>query len=339
MATTKVLLNFPWSKSKDCEIKSSKGKAVISDSALKIAKKELREDKITREQSLEQMRDWLKKNCDVENVRTDDSFLLRFLRNKKFSVPMAQQQLLKYLNMKRVMGHLSCNLDYLSPGVKDLIDNGYIIVSPIRDKLGRRTVLYFANGLNGIEYTHIDQVKAHWLTYEMLMESQEEQILGVVHIGDFTGASTSHVSLWKNPLEFLKLMKWGEQSGPLRHKAIHLYNVSPMLKYVIDGAKTIITSKMKERVLVYTTTDEMKKQIVSPEVLPKEYGGKIPISEMLEMFKMELAASRNATLALDHMKIHDDSGIIGRRNYDKNNNAVSEKSEQVIGSFRKLEID
>ena len=145
MATTKVLLNFPWSKGKDSEVmKKANEKIKINDTFLKVAKKELREDKATREQALEQMRTWLIKNCDVENVRTDDSFLLRFLRNKKFSVPMAQQQLLKYLNMRRVMGHLSCSLDFLSPGVRDLINNGYIMVSPIRDKLGRRTVLYFA---------------------------------------------------------------------------------------------------------------------------------------------------------------------------------------------------
>lgn len=68
-------------------------------------------------------------------------------------------------------------------------------------------------------------------------------------------------------------------------------------------------------------------------------GGKVPMAEMLELTKMELAASRNTLIALDQMKINNDAGIIGRRNCDKNNNSVSQKSEQVIGSFRKLEID
>lgn len=144
MATTKVFLNFQWNKSKD-ETKPLKDESAIRELVWKIAKNELREDEATREQALQQMREWLKKCYDVENVRTDDCFLLRFLRNKKFSVPMAQQQLLKYLNMRRVMGHLSHNLDFLLPGVKNLIDNGYIIASPIRDKYGRRTVLYFAS--------------------------------------------------------------------------------------------------------------------------------------------------------------------------------------------------
>lgn len=82
------------------------------------------------------------------------------------------------------------------------------------------------------------------------MESQEEQILGVVHVGDFTGASTSHVGLWKNPVEFLKLLKWGEQSVPLRHKEIHLYNIAMLVKYVVDSGKSIVSSKMKDRINV-----------------------------------------------------------------------------------------
>lgn len=140
-------------------MKTFKEKVVVSDSVLKVAKKELREDKATREQSLEQMREWLKKNYDLENVRTDDNFLLRFLRNKKFSVPMAQQQILKYLNMRKVMGHLVYNLDFLSPGVRDLINNGYIMVSPIRDINGRRSVLYFARMICDISSFHL------WINY------------------------------------------------------------------------------------------------------------------------------------------------------------------------------
>lgn len=90
-------------------------------------------------------------------------------------------------------------------------------------------------------------MKAHWIVYEALMESQEEQILGVVHIGDFNGASASHVGLWKNPGEFLKLLRWGEQSVPLRHKEIHLFNIAMFVKYVVDSGKAIVSSKMKDR--------------------------------------------------------------------------------------------
>lgn len=145
MATTKVILNFPWTKNKDSDPKTSKENKRISELARKIAKSELREDKAIQESSLKQLREWITQNYDVENVRLDDCFLLRFLRNKKFSIPMAQQQLLKYLNMRKVMNHLTFNLDFLEDGVKGLIENGYLVISPIRDRYGRRTVLYFAS--------------------------------------------------------------------------------------------------------------------------------------------------------------------------------------------------
>lgn len=83
----------------------------------------------------------------------------------------------------------------------------------------------------------------------------------------------------------------------------------------------------------------MKKTITNVDVLPKEMGGKIPMAEMIQNFKMELATSRSTLMALDNMKILNDSGIVGRRNADRNNNCVSDGTDQVIGSFRKLEID
>lgn len=46
--------------------------AELSDKALAVAKTELREDKSTREQALEQFRDWIAKNEDLENCRTGE---------------------------------------------------------------------------------------------------------------------------------------------------------------------------------------------------------------------------------------------------------------------------
>ena len=148
MTTTRVILSFPWNNNNNEKL--PKGDYFqdtgVTDAVMKVARKELREDKYSREQSLQQLRDWLKKNRDVESVRTDDLFLLRFLRCKKFSIPMAQQMILKYLNFRKVLRHLVTNLDYLSPGVNKVISNGYLFPSPIRDKNGRRVIIGFASG-------------------------------------------------------------------------------------------------------------------------------------------------------------------------------------------------
>lgn len=143
MATTRVILSYPWGSK--ISSKSDNMDEAVSEKVLKIAKKELRENESAREQSLEQLRDWLKKNHDVRNVRTDDKFLLRFLRAKKFSVPMAEQMLLKYLNLRRTFVTMITSLDFLEPKVASLINNGYIFASPVRDAKGRRVIIAFAS--------------------------------------------------------------------------------------------------------------------------------------------------------------------------------------------------
>lgn len=153
MATTRVMLSYAWNNAVNKN--ESDDDLGISESVLKIARKELREDKSAREQSLEQFKDWIRKNEDVQNVRTDDKFLLRFLRAKKFSVPMAEQQLLKYLNLKKVFPEMTANLDFLSPSMNELISSGYCFVSPIKDQSGRRVVIACASRLIEFEVTSI----------------------------------------------------------------------------------------------------------------------------------------------------------------------------------------
>lgn len=107
-------------KSKTDEIETDE----LMQKALSVAHKELREEKSVRENALRHLKEWLSKNPDVENVRSDDNFLLRFLRTKKFSIPMAEQMILKYLNLRQTMPNYFHNLDYLSPKLNQLINNG-----------------------------------------------------------------------------------------------------------------------------------------------------------------------------------------------------------------------
>lgn len=113
----------------------------LSEAVQKIARKELREDRLAREQCTQQMRDWLAKNKDVENVRTDDNFLLRFLRVKKFSVPMAQQMVLKYLNLRRHFPEMTAQLDCQTETMRQVFESGYLVMSPKRDQHGRRVMI------------------------------------------------------------------------------------------------------------------------------------------------------------------------------------------------------
>lgn len=74
---------------------------------------------------------------------------------------------------------------------------------------------------------------------------------------------------------------------------------------------------------------------VDARILPKEYGGDIPLADMIEMWKKELEENRSRVLALDKMNLLSDQGIIRKRNKQEDKTG----SGSLPGSFRKLELD
>lgn len=75
---------------------------------------------------------------------------------------------------------------------------------------------------------------------------------------------------------------------------------------------------------------------IDPKLLPKEYGGVMPMSEMIKLWKEELEAKRERLLSYDSIKLLSDRGIIRRRNRSA---LTADISGSLPGSFRKLEVD
>lgn len=309
--------------------------AGLSERALAVAKTELREDRLTREQALQHFREWIVKNQDLENCRTDANFLLRFLRVKKFSLPMAQQTLLKYLNMRQTFSHLLFDLDASQSKVEELIDSGYIFASPVRDAHGRRVIIGIGKRMDPSRFTNIDMAKAHCITYETLLDDEENQVMGFTHFADLEGLSPSCVTLW-SPTEFTHCLRWGEQSMPMRHKQIHFLNLPAPLKYLYDFCRSRFSQKMRTRFLIHDSVDDLRKH-VDKKCLPREYGGDMPMAQMIDLWKEEIASKQKMLMRLDEMKLVSDQGIVTRRTTTNANTCTGIST--VTGSFRRLEVD
>ncbi|XP_015371768.1 PREDICTED: clavesin-2-like [Diuraphis noxia] len=210
---------------------------------------QLRENESVRKQAISAFRQWISKNMDVQNVNTDENFLLRFLRAKKFSLPMAQQMLLKYLNLRQKFPMYFMGLDCLIPAISELIDSGYMFVSPFRDSDGRRVIIGTAKGFDLRKYSNRDLGIVHIITYETLLNDEVNQVVGFTHFGDFHSITPAYITLFA-PNEFATLIKWGEQSIPMRHKAIHLLNVPSPIKFAYDYFQTRISPKLNARMKV-----------------------------------------------------------------------------------------
>ncbi|GFG36251.1 hypothetical protein Cfor_01382 [Coptotermes formosanus] len=308
-----------------------------------VALKELRETKHTRDEALELMRDWVKKNPRIANCRLDARFLLRFLRTKKFSVLQAEEALERYLLLRQTYAPAFRTLDYTDHTMNELISNGYLFPVPQRDHLGRRLIIGIASAFDPYKYTNADMLRVHGITYETLMEDEMNQVHGYVHFADGAGVGFHYLTIF-TPKEAVRIAKNGERTLPMRHKEGHGINAHPSLKFAIDFGFSLIPEKYKKRIKVHTCIEDALKYL-DPKIMPKEYGGVMPMAEMIALWKQELQAARGILLSHDQMEVRLDMYSAKARE-----GAVSALKEGftckkgndimgVTGSFRKLEVD
>nr|BAH71591.1 ACYPI000881 [Acyrthosiphon pisum] len=277
----------------------------LSIDTLKIAKEELREDKATRNNALSQMRLWLKQNKKIIHSRSDDSFLLRFLRAKKFSLTLAQETLERYLLMRQTFGHrLFKVLDITCPRLEKLLELGYIFVVPKRDKNGRRIIITRPGVFNPSLWTNAEMCRMHGVTYETLMEDQENQIRGFVHYVDAAGMCLQQLTLF-TPREAIRIVKNGERTIPMRHKEIYGVNIPSSLKFALDFGITLLSEKIRSRVKIFSSIEDSH-TYVDKSLLPKEYGGEMEMSKMIGLWKQELLEKREQILKNEKMSVRED---------------------------------
>lgn len=99
----------------------------MSDETRRFVKKEFRETNEVRLNAIRTLREWAERNTRISKLRLDSNFLLRFLRAKKFSLPMAQETVERYLVLRWYVQEgieVFRNLDVRSPVMQELLDLG-----------------------------------------------------------------------------------------------------------------------------------------------------------------------------------------------------------------------
>lgn len=260
----------------------------------------------------------------------DAVFLLRFLRPKKFSVPQACELLEQYLIYRQTFPEWFTKLDPLEPEMASLIDAGFSFPLLERDDVGRRVFLTCIENFDASKLSVKQMVRLHALVVEASLDDEESQIAGYHHFYDARGFSMKHVAMW-SLVDLNNFLRKAQFIAPMRHRAVTL--MLSMGHKLIEFALSLLTEKIKARVKVCKTNEEAQ-EFVDVKLLPEEYGGKVPMKQMIETFKESLKEKREALLALDEMSID-----ISKYSDKWANNTELENDISVIGSFRKLEVD
>nr|CAD7264565.1 unnamed protein product [Timema shepardi] len=210
-------------------------------------------------------------------------FLLRFLRTKKFSIPLAQEMLERYLTIRQMYPDWFRKLDIDEPAVKEIIEAGYLVPLPERDDFGRRVILRCAANFDPYKYTATDMVRVHSLLVECLMDEEESQVRGYTHINDETGLSMGHISLWSLS-DIRKMSKCVQKSTPMRHKSSHFLNIPHYANKIMEFFIMLLNEKLKSRIRKFDQIPWLFPvfQVAGHPVIPPE-GSTYPAYEAQEL--------------------------------------------------------
>lgn len=155
------------------------------------AKIELNEDPLTRNAKIQLLRDKMVFRPDLPFRKTDEKYLLRFLRARKFDEERAFQLLCAHIEFKRKNRDLFENLTLTN--LRPVLQEGFPGVLESRDSNGSRVLILFPGRWERELFSFKDIVKALIFTMEELIAEEETQVNGIIAIVDFTGWSlTKH---------------------------------------------------------------------------------------------------------------------------------------------------
>ncbi|XP_055534841.1 clavesin-1-like isoform X1 [Wyeomyia smithii] len=297
-----------------------------------VAQDELREEDDIRENALKQVREWIAKHPLIKKCRTDAPFLLRFLRTKKFSIPAATEMLEKYLSIRQIYPDWFHNLDINDADLEAIIDSGYLFALPERDERGRKIVFSSAGKFDTNRFTAAQLIRIHSIVVEALLDEEESQIAGYVHVIDDSELSMGFLGIWSFA-DIKNLAHCVQNSLPMRQKENHFVSLPPFANKLSEFILSVLSDKLKNRVFVHKNMDELKTKI-NPKLLPKEYGGTVPMADCIAQFKELLKSKRDQLVALDEMQIE-----INKNSPYWADSSDADIAAGVIGSFRKLEVD
>ncbi|KAM4622458.1 alpha-tocopherol transfer protein-like isoform 1-T2 [Discoglossus pictus] len=234
------------------------------------AREELQEKPEWRLRDVQALRDMIWKEYPNLRTRVDDSFLLRFLRARKFDYDRALQLLVNYYSCRKGWPEVFNNLR--PSAVKPVLDSGFLTVLPNTDAQGRRIVFIRPGRWIPRDYPITETVRAIYLSLEKLVESEETQVNGIVILADYNGVGLSQASQF-GPFMAKKVIGILQDGFPIRIKAVNIINEPRIFKGIFAILKPFLKEKIVNRFFLHGSDLTSLHNNVPKAILPEEYGG------------------------------------------------------------------
>ncbi|XP_053308869.1 alpha-tocopherol transfer protein-like [Spea bombifrons] len=234
------------------------------------AREELQEKPEWRLRDVQALRDMVWKDYPNLRTRVDDSFLLRFLRARKFDYDRALQLLVNYYSCRKSWPEVFNDLR--PSAVKPVLDAGFLTVLPQTDREGRRIVCVRPGQWNPRDYPITENIRAMYLSLEKLIESEETQVNGIVILADYNQVGLSQASHF-GPFIAKKVIGILQDGFPIRIKAVNVINEPRIFKGIFAILKPFLKEKIVKRFFLHGSDLNSLHENIPKDILPEQYGG------------------------------------------------------------------
>ncbi|XP_020501600.1 clavesin-1 [Labrus bergylta] len=294
--------------------------AGLSSETTEKARLELNENPDTLHQDIQQVRDMIVTRPDIGFLRTDDDFILRFLRARKFDQVETFRLLAQYFQFRQQNLDMFQSFKVDDPGIKRALMDGFPGVLETPDQHGRKILILFASNWDQSRNSFTDILRAILLSLEVLIENPELQINGFILIIDWSNFSFKQAS--KLTPNILKLAIEGLQdSFPARFGGIHFVNQPWYIHAMYTIIKPFLKDKTRKRIFLHGNNLNSLHQLIQPECLPSEFGGTLPPYDMGIWARTLLGPDYNDeteyTLTYDALHVRENCGGGGEKDMMK----------------------
>ncbi|XP_071647236.1 retinol-binding protein pinta-like [Temnothorax longispinosus] len=272
---------------------------------------QLNETDKNRENSIAEIRNWIKeKNDNLLRGQLDDFLILRFLRVCKFDLEKTKTRIRNHYEQRSRLPGWYMNKDPFLPELQELLDMGLYLPLRNPDDQGR-LVIILRFIYNPRKHQVADIAKVNMKLYSndlcrMLMALETAikyypaaSIHGYTLFIDLDNISVRHIAQYTPYMLMDSVRLW--QNYPMRIQSINMYNAPPIFAHTAGMLKSFMTEKLKKRFNVHSdnTVHNCLKDIPA-NILPVECGGTDgTIQELTEYWKKLIEENRDSLLNED----------------------------------------
>ncbi|KAK7861951.1 hypothetical protein R5R35_006320 [Gryllus longicercus] len=246
-------------------------------------------------QDMESLREWLAE-CRPNIPKIPDSLLILFLHSCYYNMEKTRKCITRFYELRANTPYHFNNRDVTRPELQTALSVLRFCIIPERDPNGYVIIFHKLKITEPSAYVFNDGVKLLQMTADCALHLHGT-VPGMVMFFDASGVRLGHltrVSLFA----MRKFFQYIQEAKPVRLKAIHVANTSPIIDKILTVVRPFIQKELLDLVHFHTDNASLQKHLPTT-CLPIDYGGVLEdidtlhdkhakfLEEMLPKFQQE----------------------------------------------------